>query len=164
MGHQPSHQVCGAGWLYGDSKSLCKEGCGLSRQSHPSRVTTQAAGSCMHSHGARKPKHCSPAPNRFLPAGSLVAMLKKAVPGNVRASITSTNSSYFQVKHPTGSAQTHVPRARDTGLCHPMPPGFPLLGEPQVPSCPREMPQLNPSPSPHLERRVPQHTPPDTSC
>ena len=74
------------------------------------------------------------------------------------------NSTYFQVKHQTGCAQTNAPRAQAAGLCHPMCPGFPQLGELQVPSCTRETPQLNPSPLPSSERRVPQHIPPDTSC
>ena len=62
------------------------------------------------------------------------------------------NSPYFQVKHQTGSTQTHVPRAQDAGLCHPLPPGFPQLGELQVPSCAGEMPRLNPSQSPYSEK------------
>jgi len=64
-------------------KPSASGGCGPSQHSHSSRVTMQAAGPCMLPHSARKPKHCGPAPHRFLAAGSLVAMRRKAVPGDV---------------------------------------------------------------------------------
>lgn len=48
------------------------------------------------------------------------------------------NSPYFHVKHQPGSMQTYTARAQDVGLCHPMTPGFPQLGELHVPSCARD--------------------------
>lgn len=64
----------------------------------------------------------------------------------VHTSSTLLQQSLLPGGHQRGSAQAQEPRAWDAGLCHPLLPSFPQLGELQVLSCARDAPaELQPT-------------------
>lgn len=127
------HQACGARWLYGESTSLCKGGCGLSLEGDNAGSRAMCAPSgCKKAQALQSSTkvfpHCRVFAQESRPSRCL-SLLSTPPPPRY-------NSLYCQVKHPTGSAQT-----QGCGAVPPDAPEFPTAGRAAGPVlCQRDAP------------------------